>query len=864
MTRRNLNFLLAGLLVFSTVGGAFAQALHALGGLPLYFVAQPARDGIPQFLASSRDTQVLISPGMVQFNRRNQADIQAQLLGANPRAAIHGEAELAGKINYLQGNGSIAWRTSVPTFDRVRVDNLYPGISALYHGNQSHLEYDYQISPGSSPALIQLRFAGTDKIAVNSAGELELFAGTGEIRQPKPEIYQTVAGVRREITGGYRLVDDQTVAFTIGDYDPAQPLVIDPILYYSTYFGGNSSDAALAVAVNTNDGSFFVAGQTMSSKNPSGLPFSTTNAYKTNFLGGSVWGDAFVAKFDKNYNLVYLTYLGGSSDDYATALAVDAAGHAFVAGKTTSADFPVTNRISGLVGVPGLTNHIGGPGLNTGGNVPDGFLAELETNGASLIYSTFIGGSAEDGILALAIDDVDDVYVTGYTLSTNFPCTNAILFSLAGGYTNQSLNFLACPYSYINYNAFVAEIASQGTGLVFSSYLGGTNLDAGTGIAVDRRHNIYVTGYTASTNFPCTNAFQPYLNQSTNNLSTQINYYYNVFDAFVAKIAPAPSNYHLLYSTFLGSTNSEQANAIKVDDTGAYVTGYTASSNYYNTRINVIFGGVTNSYNGASGITNVFVTKIVTTNLSLVNTSSIAWSVVFGGYNRDVGNGLALDPKGDIFVVGTALSASFPGTNGFGLFQTNKAGNGDVVFVTAFGPDCTNLLYSGFLGTYNNNYGLGIAVDQNSTAYVVGQSYAGNFPVTTAVTNVPGVGIHSAWSSGLSGISDGIVAAIGFSPVPFEPTLSITRNKTNSVTVTWPDNYQLEPYVSQFVLESTTNLLATSVAFTNLFPTNRLGPGNYWLPVPSTVSLTTTSRYVAQPITNSLKFFRLFNTNNVH
>jgi len=230
MTRRNLNLLLAGLIMGLTTVGALAQAVQGLGRLPLYFAGQPSRDGIPRFLASGPDSQVLIAPGAVQLYLRNQVAVQAEMLGASPQATLHGEAELAGKVNYLTGNGAPPWRTAVPMFARVRVDNLYPGISAVYHGNQVRLEYDFDVAPGARPDLIQLRFTGTDKIAVNDQGELDLFAGAGEIRQPKPLIYQIVAGVRHEVAGGFRLVDARTVAFVVGAYDHAQPLVIDPIL----------------------------------------------------------------------------------------------------------------------------------------------------------------------------------------------------------------------------------------------------------------------------------------------------------------------------------------------------------------------------------------------------------------------------------------------------------------------------------------------------------------------------------------------------------------------------------------------------------------------------------------------------------
>jgi len=250
-----------------------------------------------------------------------------------------------------------------------------------------------------------------------------------------------------------------------------------------------------------------------------------------------------------------------------------------------------------------------------------------------------------------------------------------------------------------------------------------------------------------------------------------------------------------------------------------------------------------------------------------VNTSSIAWSVVFGGQNKDVGSGVALDPKGDVFVVGYALSALFPATNGFGLLTTNKQSPGNEVFVTAFGPNCTNVLYSVLLGVNNNNWGYGIAVDQNSTAYVVGQSRSGNFPVTPAVTNVPSLIVHPPWATALSGVSDGIVASIGLNQPARIVPLSITSAKTNLITLTWPPNYLLTeftnnsvlnyqwvPYNTNYVLEFATNLVASLVT----------GPGSNWFRLTNAVTFTNNEFRLALPATNQYEFFRLHNTNSVY
>jgi hypothetical protein len=868
MTRRSFNILLAGLLLVSTAGGVLAQALPGLGSLPLYFVAQPPQDGIPQFLAGSRDSQVLISPGAVQFYRRAGAPMTAQVVGFNDRAQIQGEAELTGKFNYFQGADPAKWRASVPTFTRVRVTDIYPGISLVYHGNQDRLEYDFEVAPGASPAVITLRFTGTNNLAINDQGDLNVGLGAGAIRQPKPDIYQTVAGIRHEIAGGFRLVDERTVAFTVGAYDRSLPLVIDPILNYSTYFGGTAADSAQAVAVNTNDGSVFIAGYTLSQVSPNGKAFST-NGYRTNFLGGSVFGDAFVAKFDSNFNLDYFTYLGGNSDDCALALAVDHAGHAYVAGFTESANFPVVGSQPSYAGVPGLTNHISGPYLANFGYLPDGFVTELQPDGGSLVFSTYLGGNGEDAILGLTLDSADNVYVTGYTASTNLPVANPISFQLAGTNTHY-LNYLACPQNYgVNFNGFVAKIASQGTNLDFCSYLGGNNIDIGTGIAVDGASNLYVAGYTSSTNFPNTNGFgSAWLNGYTNQslyLPSSAPY-----DAFVVKLAPLNAAYNILYSTYLGGSNTDQAYGIAVDGSGAYVTGLTASSNFCYTATNVIHNGATNNSTGYAFTTNVFLTKLVTTNLNpfLANTPAVAYSLVFGGLLNDNGRGVAVDSQGNAFVTGSASSPTFPASNGFGLLRTNLIAYSDV-FVTAFGPLGTNVLYSVLLGGNNNDFGYAIAVDQNSSVYVAGQTLSVNFPVTAAITNTSttftNTLIHSAWSPALSGPSDGFLAAIGLNSPAASLPLTITRDKTNYVSLTWPENYQFEPQISHFVLESATNLLRPLITVTNGSGTNTIvtqEPGTNWFPVTTPVILTSNLHLVVLPIfTNKNFFYRLNNTN---
>jgi hypothetical protein len=768
-----------GLLVLPALA---AQPVAVPANLPLYFEAgQGQANATAQFVARGHDYQFLISPAEAQIVLRKTgaetAVVRMQFVDANARAQIRGDAELPGKINYLTGNDPAQWRTGVAMFAKVRVRELYPGVNLVYYGNQQQLEYDFDIAPGANPEAIAIHFDGTDKNSVNSRGELVLSLAGGEIRQPKPVIYQVMGGVRKEIQGGYRMVDAHTVAFAVGKYDRSQPLVIDPILSYSTYFGGTAGDTAWAVAVNTNDGSIYIAGDTFSTQmKTNGSPFSTTNAYQKTFQGGKLTGDAFVARLNNlGTSLIYLTYLGGSADDGAFGIAIDPAGDAFVTGFTDSPNFPVTAHA--------IQPTISGILDKSFGYYPvDAFVTELNPSGANLVYSTYLGGSSTDCGMGIALDVTGNAYVTGLTYSSNFPTVNALQKKLA------------CTNSfYFNANAFIAKIGPGGSNLLYSTYFGGTNFDEGKGIAVDSSNYVYVTGFTVSTNFPNKNAFQKHLNGATNHSSA--------YDAFVAKF---DSTGNLVYSTFLGGTNNDVATHIAVDNNGAaYVTGWTISTNFPQTiTVTNLRSGITNNLSSII-TTNVFLTKI--TNNGTGTPAGIAYSLLFGGNRVDVGQGVAVDPAGNVFVVGYTSSTNFPcyPTNAINNLRSTNSGKSDV-FVTALSSNAASLLYSIRLGGKGDDFGYGIAVDPLGNAYIVGQTLSTNFP-TLNTTNTFRNGTNDAFLAKIL-LTDPSEILLTIPP----PVLAITTTGTN-FSVSWPLVLPFEPELGQlFELEYNDDLLLTN------------------------------------------------------
>jgi hypothetical protein len=625
------------------------------------------------------------------------AVLRMKLVGANTSALVTGGGQQEGTTNYFIGNDPSQWRTNVVNYSQVRYEDAYPGVDLVYYGNQQQLEYDFVVAPGADPRAITLDVASDDeahgkklgapRIAEN--GDLLVLTNGGEVRFHKPVVYQTSQSSDRHSIGGepnaveakntidgrWVLKGGNRVGFEVSSYDSSKPLVIDPALSYSTYLGGTGTDGAFGVTIDSA-GNCYVTGFTSSTN------FPTKNPYQKKSGGGI---DTFVTKMNPTGTaLVYSTYVGGSKTEYPFAIGVDSTGAAYEVGNTGSPDFPVT---AGAFQTTCVSCAL----------YPAVFITKLSPSGTSLMYSTFLGGSGDNRAFGVALDSSNNVYLIGWTTSSDFPVTtNAFQTSYVAGAVS---------------NVFVTEInpaANGDAGLVYSTYLGGSVQDVGFGIALDSNNNTYVTGYSYSLNFPVTTgAFQT--TTTTNGA------------AFVTKLNLAANGAAgLVYSTYLGGTTGTSAgNSIRVDSNGAtYVTGYTCASDFPVTKgvFQSKFGGDCTPAGG-----DAFVTKLDPTGSTLV------YSSYLGGSGDDVGFSIGLDSVNNAYIIGRSSSPNYPVTKG--AFQNKTAGGYDTIY-SIVNPTGTSLLYSTYLGGNAVDVAFVMAVDSVGNSYIIGRTYSTNFPVT--------------------------------------------------------------------------------------------------------------------------------------
>jgi hypothetical protein len=647
------------------------DALKAYGRLPITFIPNAGQlTGDVRYYAQGSGYAFAFTRTGVRlgFQSKKQADaLTLNFLKASPNPVVKGQAQGPGRVNYLAGDQR-EWRTGLPTYGRLVYQDLWPGIDMVFRGEGSRLIYEFMVKPGGRVEDIRLQYTGQKALSLDASGNLVARTALGMLKDEPPATYQLDGGRRVPVASAFEISGAADYGFSIGQHDPHLPLLIDPGLIYSSYLGGSSLEIGNAIAVDST-GHAYVTGQTLSTNFP-----TTPGAFDTTYNG--CCADAFVTKFNSSGSaLDYSTYLGGNLTDVGYGIRVDAAGEAFVAGSTQSSNFPTT---------PGAFQT-----TQLQANDVDAFVTKLNSTGSALVYSTRLGGHGGDVAYGIQIDALGDAYVTGATASRDFP-TTPLAFDTT---FNQG-----------GFDAFVTKLNPFGTApLLYSTFLGGSGYDQGTGIDIDSTGSAYVTGFTSSANFPTT--------------ATSFDITYNgSFDAFVTKLNPAGSA-PLLYSTYLGGSGSDMARGIVIDSAvppNAYVTGSTASANFP-----TMVGSYDLIYNGN---TDAFVTKI-----NGLGTAPLVYSTYLGGSNYDDGRAIALDSSGDAHVTGLTLSSNFPTTPG--AYDTHLDGFDDA-FLSKFNATGSVLLYSTYLGGSYYDDGYGVTLDGSGAVYLTGDTGSTNFPTT--------------------------------------------------------------------------------------------------------------------------------------
>ena len=604
--------------------------------------------------------------------------LRMRLDGANQIPEVAGENELAGKSSYFVGDDPNKWRTDVSNFSRVQYKEVYPGIDQIFYGNGRELEYDFVVAPGIDSSQIALAFEGAKKLEIDKSGELVLSVGDEEIVQRQPVVYQEIDGNRKYIAGNYIFKDKNTIGFEVGEYDRSKPLVIDPVLVYSTYLGGNGADSGFAIAID-NEKNVYVAGSTTSPN------FPTVNPLQPNNAGGS--GDVFVTKINAAGNaIVYSTYLGGNVGDIGYGIDVDNAGNVYVTG--------VTGGTSGANNFPTTEGAFD----RTFSGADESFLFKLNAGGNALVYSTYTGATI--GFEVKVDKTTGEAFIAG-NAGVSLPTTT-------GAFRTECPSFPCASHS------FITKFNATGSALIYSTYIGS---GVANDLAIDAGGNAYITGSTLSNFFPVTpGAAQPTCTGC--NLSRS--------DAFVTKLNPTGSA--LVYSTYLGGSIGDVGRGIAVDTTGnAYVTGRTESSS----SVSIPFPTTPGAFQTVSqGIPDAFVTKVNPTGTAFV------YSTFLGGNVRDEAFGIATDLSGNAHVIGQTRSTNFPLVS---PFQSSCPSNGDCVFMSTLNPAGAAVLFSTFFG---QGEGQEIAADNAGNIYATGITYQGltNLPTMNPIQPNHGAG----------------------------------------------------------------------------------------------------------------------------
>lgn len=652
-----------------------------IASMPLLFIPNEGQfnDNVSFQAQSSPDQVITVFENGIEFSQSagNETTpvepVFMMLDGANKDTKIIGINQVNGTANYYYGSDPSAWVTGIALSSGVEYADIYPGINLTVSGKGGILKSEFTALPGADPSQIVLQYQGQDSITLNAtSGDLVIKTAGREIIDEAPFAYQDINGTRKTVDCSYTIGQNNTVTFAVGAYDTSYPLVIDPVMRYSLYFGGDGRDQGNNIKVD-NDGYAYFIGTTWSDhlkyfKNheqgqsgqmsAQGLAPGSIQPY---FGGGDK--DAFIVKINPDgTDLVYISYIGGSGTDEGTGLIIDNEGYTYITGGTNSPDFPTENAFRNKI---------------SGGY--DAFVTKFDPNGKDIVFSTYLGGTSDDFGFALGIDDKKNVFITGQTKSWDYPVVNRYQLSPFGGLGD----------------AFVTKLTAEGNAIVYSNFIGGSAYEAGSAITIDANGYACIIGQTESPNFPVIKPYQAQLKGS--------------FDAFVTKFDPE-GKYPAAYSTYLGGKEWDDGKGIITHPDGRLtVVGDTKSTD---------FPTVSPIQSSLHGLQDGFITTLNPEG------SNLTQSTFFGGSKVDSISGIAVDNKSNIFVIGTSDSSDIPVAS---AYQSKIAGKSDVI-LAKFDPAISQIVYCTYLGGADIDEGRGVAVTGEGDAYLTGYTNSKNFP----------------------------------------------------------------------------------------------------------------------------------------
>lgn len=604
--------------------------------------------------------------------------VQLRLVGAETDRPGTGEFPLPGQVHRLQGRDPQGWQTGQVHQGRVRYSELYPGVDVVFYGRGRELEYDFVVAPGASADQVRLAFDGSQAPVLEADGSLRLETPVGPLIQRRPVAYQDLPTGRVGVAAAYRVESDGLVGLDLGEYDPRLPLVIDPVLSYSTYLGGASFDQCWDVVADET-GSVWVVGE-IESPVLTGMRLLSTNAFQTNYQGGlpGVAGDAFVAKLNPlGTAYEWFTYLGGVDLDSAFAVALTADKEPVVVGFTTSTNFPITTGAF-QTELRGLTNEF------TGRLPLAGFVTRLKADGSGLVASTILSGNGEDQVIDVALGAEGRIHVGGITSSTNLPLPGTGPQSVLAGGTD----------------GFLAVFDPTLSTMLGGSFVGGTLRDSIEGVVVGLDGVTHAVGITGSTNLPLLHPIQSQLRGGS--------------DAYAVGARLLEGTW--VYGTYLGGSGDDFAYRAALGSGGTlWMVGASRSTNFPLAQ-----PLLSTNAGGSDGIL---------TRLS-ADGRTLEFSTRLGGEAADSLWDVAVDAGGTVHFAGESLSTRFTGVTTNALQATN-AGNADLV-VGWLAPDGT--VTSTFFGAPGDEIAYGLSVDPAGNTYLAGRARSLNFPISS--TNV--------------------------------------------------------------------------------------------------------------------------------